>query len=772
DVPYVMGVPYVASDIRKTVLSMTVDPVAYSLYALDRQQRRAPDGLADHRAAFNARYLQRAMTLVSGRYNAVLPLTNTELQSITGLSVSDIALADSVIAAQNAPKGMMAMMLAASRRHKQDSSARHPMADMMSMSSSDSLTIPVAKFGPVAKIMQHSKRKMLAKKDPSRMLAVAKKMGASDEQLKKMEAGLKKQMNLVDSSKVGPAPSDAGLQQSRELAEFAHAVDEVRRALDNVHRYRRMLVESPKMEMDALLNGLNGGYIAPSPGGDPIVNPNTLPTGRNLFAINAEETPTADAWEKGVALAKATITDYQQRHGGSYPRKVSYTLWSGEFIQTGGATIAQVLYMLGVEPVRDRYGRVSDLRLIPSEQLGRPRIDVVVQTSGQLRDLAASRLFMISRAVRMAAEASDDQFDNNVRAGVDESERYLIEKGVSPKEAREISRYRVFGGAGGDYGTGIQSMVEQGNAWDNEHQIAEIYLNNMGGFYGDREHWMADMHEAFSAALTRTDVVVQPRQNNTWGALSLDHVYEFMGGLSLAVRHVTGEDPDAVFCDYRNRNHYRMQDSKEAIGVESRTKLFNPSYIKNAMDGGELHTDEIAEMVRNTYGWNVTKPSNISNEMWNEIYDVYVADKFDLGVRKQFAEANPVAMQEMTATMMESARKGFWHATDEQLASVAAVHSDLVQQFGPSGSSFVMANPKLQSFIEQQLPSQQAQAFRRGMSHSLSSSGNSDALLMEKQTSVQGNDEQQSTLGSGLIVVSVVLVLFVVLVFVVRRRRK
>ena len=47
-----------------------------------------------------------------------------------------------------------------------------------------------------------------------------------------------------------------------------------------------------------MVNALNGGYTQPSPGGDPIANPNTLPTGRNLFAINAEETPSESAWEK------------------------------------------------------------------------------------------------------------------------------------------------------------------------------------------------------------------------------------------------------------------------------------------------------------------------------------------------------------------------------------------------------------------------------------------------------------------------------------------
>ena len=185
-----------------------------------------------------------------------------------------------------------------------------------------------------------------------------------------------------------------------------------------------------------------------------------------MYAINAEATPTESAWEKGIALAKQTIDTYKQRHNDSIPRKVSYTLWSSEFIETGGATIAQVLYMLGVEPVRDAFGRVSDLKLIPSAELGRPRIDVVVQTSGQLRDIAASRLFLINRAVEMAAAAKDDKFENQVAASVVEAERVLTEKGVSPKDAREMASFRVFGGANGMYGTGIQGMVESGDRWE------------------------------------------------------------------------------------------------------------------------------------------------------------------------------------------------------------------------------------------------------------------------------------------------------------------
>ena len=152
--------------------------------------------------------------------------------------------------------------------------------------------------------------------------------------------------------------------------------------------------------------------------------------------MNAETTPSEQAWAKGKELAENTLAQYKKTHG-DYPRKVSYTFWSSEFIESEGATIAQVLYMLGVEPVRDAYGRVSDLRLIPSEQLGRPRVDVIVQTSGQFRDLAASRLALISRAVEMAAAATDDRYGNRVAESTVETERLMNVTLCGPKGTME-----------------------------------------------------------------------------------------------------------------------------------------------------------------------------------------------------------------------------------------------------------------------------------------------------------------------------------------------
>ncbi len=565
-------------------------------------------------------------------------------------------------------------------------------------------------------------------------------------------------------------------EYTKDEVNLAVAVLEVECTVKNVANYRKALQESPEHELASMLNALSGGYTQPSPGGDPIANPNTLPTGRNLFAINAEETPTESAWEKGKQLAENTINMYRSRHNDSIPRKVSYTLWSSEFIETGGATVAQILYMLGVEPIRDAFGRVADIRLIPSEELGRPRIDVVVQTSGQLRDLAASRLFLITRAVEMAAAAQDDRYENRVAEGVAEAERVLVDKGLSPKEAREMSTYRVFGGANGNYGTGIQGMVKAGDRWESEQEIADAYLNNMGAFYGSEKNWETFRQYAFEAALSHTDAVVQPRQSNTWGALSLDHVYEFMGGMNLAVRNVTGKDPDAYLSDYRNRNNARMQEVKEAIGVESRTTLFNPTYIKEKMKGSAGAANTFAELVENTYGWNVMKPNAVSKEMWDEIYNVYVKDRFNLGVQDFFEQQNPAALQEMTAVMMETARKGYWPATPEQLSTVAALHPDLVKHYGASGGSVSGDKAKLQDFIAANVTAQQAADYKsqmKAMKEVAMTDNDKKSMTLKKDTST--NDmlpEEERNILNGKAIVVIVLVAFVLLLVILKRKRR
>ena len=735
---YTMGVPYEAARIESSVCSMATDPIAYGLFGLDRLRGKADADVLKRKTIFTERYLDPAKRLVGRLLNGQEKVDDGFICQVAGITKEELAQAREIDQNRNAPKGMMAMMMAAAAKQPEvmpvkKEEGEHPMSGMM--------------------------KNMMKQKGPDAKtggMQVNKGTGGNPDMSAMMKAMMGKKAK----------------EYSKEEVNKALAIMEVERTLKNVNNYKRALQESPDGELQSLMNALNGGYTAPSPGGDPIVNPNTLPTGRNLFAINAEETPTESAWEKGVQLAKSTIEMYQKRHNGEFPKKVSYTLWSGEFIETGGATIAQVLYMLGVEPVRDAFGRVSDLKLIPSADLGRPRIDVVVQTSGQLRDIAASRLFLVNRAVEMAAAAKNDQYENQVAAGVLEAEKTLIDKGISPKDAREISTFRVFGGANGGYGTGIQGMVDAGDRWEDESEIAATYLNNMGAYYGSEKNWEKFQQFAFEAALTRTDVVVQPRQSNTWGALSLDHVYEFMGGLNLTVRNVTGKDPDAYLSDYRNRNNNKMQEVKEAIGVESRTTIFNPSYIKEKMKGEATSAAGFAEIVRNTYGWNVMKPSVIDNEMWDEIYNVYVKDKFNLGVQDFFEKQSPAALQEITAVMMETARKGMWKATDQQLADLSNLHTDLIQKYKPACSGFVCDNAKLRDFIASKATPEAAKQYQNSIKNVREvAADQSKGVVMKKDEITSETQKHTNKVNTVWIVVGVVVILGGLAVLMRKRRR-
>ena len=751
---YSMGVPYEAARIESSVYSMATDPIAYGLYALDKLRGKADAGVLKRKVIFTERYLEPAKKLVGRLLNGRENVNDEFICRVAGITSGELAQAREIDADRNAPKGMMAMMMAATAKQPtvKDEKKEEGMSGMM----------------------KEMMKQMGKDKTPEERLAMAEKMGAPEEAMEKMKAAMTKpKEDKPDMSAMMKAMMGKKAKEySKEEVNKALAIMEVERTLKNVNNYKRALAESPAVELESLMNALNGGYTAPSPGGDPIVNPNTLPTGRNLFAINAEETPTESAWEKGMQLAKSTIEMYRKRHDGEFPKKVSYTLWSGEFIETGGATIAQVLYMLGVEPVRDAFGRVSDLKLIPSAELGRPRVDVVVQTSGQLRDIAASRLFLVNRAVEMAAAAKDDKYENQVAAGVLEAERTLIDKGISPKDAREISTFRVFGGANGGYGTGITGMVEAGDRWESESEIAATYLNNMGAYYGSEKNWEKFRQFAFEAALTRTDVVVQPRQSNTWGALSLDHVYEFMGGMNLAVRNVTGKDPDAYLSDYRNRNNNKMQEVKEAIGVESRTTIFNPSYIKEKMKGEATSASGFTEIIRNTYGWNVMKPSVIDNEMWDEIYNVYVKDKFDLGVQDFFEKVSPAALQEITAIMMETARKGMWKATGQQLADLSELHTDLIKKYKPACSGFVCDNAKLRDFIASKATPEAAKEYRNSIQQVREVAADRSKGVVMKKDEIASETQKRTNRVSTPWIAAGVIVVLIGLAVLMRKRRK
>lgn len=538
----------------------------------------------------------------------------------------------------------------------------------------------------------------------------------------------------------------------------------------NALRYRELLKYSSRNEYLSMLRGLNGGSVFPAPGGDPVLNPNVLPTGRNMFSINADMVPGKRSWEEGKLLAERTLALYKEKHD-CYPRKISYTFWAGEFIATEGATIAQALWMLGVEPVRDGQNRVVDLRLIPSEELGRPRINIVIQVSGQLRDLAGSRLKMLTDGVKLASSVENELYPNYVALGTMLQEKTLVDKGLSPKRAREMSVMRVFGPLNSGYSTGMLSYTESSGKWDDDLELVNGYLNNMGAIYGDDENWGSVEENLFASALAETDVIIQPRQSNTWGPLSLDHVYEFTGSISLAVKTLTGKEPEAFMADYRNRNNHRIQNIKEAIAVETRATILNTTFIKEKMKGGATTAQTFGKTFRNIFGWQVMRQSAIDKELLNDLYKMYIVDENNLGVGDYFTQTNPAAYQTITAVMLESARKGYWRPKDEQLNRVAELHAKLTEESGAACTQFVCDNEKLQSYVAGQLLPEQATVYNKSLQDvkTIDKDAKDVKILKKESVSDLENGEERSL--NGIAVASIIVVAFVVLLaFVIRKR--
>lgn len=536
-----------------------------------------------------------------------------------------------------------------------------------------------------------------------------------------------------------------------------------------VGHYRQLLTQSAGEEMNAMAGALRGKPVSPAPGGDPVLNPNVLPMGRNMYSINAEATPGVKAWEDGISLADQTLENYRKQHG-EYPHKITYTFWAGEFIASQGATIAQAFRMLGVEPVRDGQGRVMDLKLTPSKELRRPRIDVMVQVSGQLRDIAGSRLTMLTEAVKLAAASKDDIYPNYVADGTMAQEKSLVANGLSPADARLLSTSRVFGPVNNGYGSGMLSYTENSGKWESRQELADGFINNMCAIYGDTVNWGKANPKAFKAAVANTDIVVQPRQSNTWGPLSLDHVYEYTGGLSLVAAQINGKEPDAVMADYRNPYMPRMQNAEEAVAVEMRSSLLNPTFIKARMKGGATTAQMFGEMFRNVFGWTVMRSSALSEDTYDDLYRVYIEDSEALGIKDYFGRVNPAALQEMTATMLESARKGYWKADETQIKTTSELHADITKEHGAPCTEFVCGNERLQNYIASKLDRKQAERYIADISAATDDGKNGSVMREERITTLAKTDTGREHLSAIWFLAGIAVVIIVVLYM--RRKKK
>lgn len=531
-------------------------------------------------------------------------------------------------------------------------------------------------------------------------------------------AGGEQQAQLLVSRwmRAAPAPQPSGLQGARMVLASAgggseHGVvsagtngdaaapDADAAAAQLIARMRRDFAETEK-EIDRTLHALDGGYVRPGPGGDPVRNPSALPTGRNLFGVNPRETPTRPAWDVGVQLAK-DLVEKERKRLGRYPRKIGFTLWNTELIRHYGTDLAQILYLLGLRPKWNEQGLVEGVEAIPAAELGRPRIDVVIQAASLYRDTFPDRMEFLDQAVRFAASLRDAQ--NYVAENSARTEQELKNAGLSAADARRFALARIFSNAPGGYGTGVIEGIERSGSYQDAHAISEGYLRRTGAVYTAGAEWGQMVPGLYRAHLAGTDAVALSRSSNMYGALTLDHYFEYLGGMTMAVRETTGEDPETYVSDVRDPARSAMLTAQQALRAELRTKFWNPAWISAQQKENFSGAVEIAKIASNLFGWQVSKPNAVSPDVWDTVEQIYVQDALKLNLRNWFNQHNPFAWQSLTATMLETARKGYWKPPAEVLQRLAQAYAESVARHGHAGDMRTTDNAAFQAFVEKQL---------------------------------------------------------------------
>ena len=215
-----------------------------------------------------------------------------------------------------------------------------------------------------------------------------------------------------------------------------------------------------------------------------------------------------------------------------------------------------------------------------------------------------------------------------------------------------------------------------------------------------------------------------------------------------------------------------MQDAKEAIAVETRSTILNPTFIQERMKGGEGSAQMFGEIFRNIFGWHVMRPSAMDKELFNDLYRMYIKDENKLGIHEYFLRVNPAAFQAMTAVMLESARKGYWKASDEQLKTTASLHAQITREKGAACTEFVCDNDKLQSFVADQLDNSEKQTYTQNMKevHEASATDGKDVVLKEHKLTSEQTVRKNRV--NGVIAGSLVVITFIGLVVLLKKRKK
>jgi magnesium chelatase subunit H len=417
-------------------------------------------------------------------------------------------------------------------------------------------------------------------------------------------------------------------------------------------------------EMDSLIKALDGNYVLPGPGGDPIRNPGVLPSGKNIHALDPQSIPTTAA----VAAAKSVVDkliERQKEEQGTWPETIACVLWGTDNIKTYGESLAQILWFVGVKPKPDSVGRINKLELIPLEELGRPRIDVVVNCSGVFRDLFINQMALIDQAVKLAAEADEPLESNFVRKhSLEQSEK----EGTSIRDASA----RVFSNASGSYSSNVNLAVEN-STWEEENELQEMYLSRKTyAFNADNPGEMNQKREVFESVMKTADVTFQNLDSSEISLTDVSHYFDSDPTKLIKTLRDDGKEPSSYIADTTTSNA-QVRTLGETIRLDSRTKLLNPKWYEGMLKSGYEGVRELSNRLNYTLGWSATS-GQVDNFVYEETNETFINDE---EMRKRLMDLNPNSFRRIVGTLLEVNGRGYWETSDENIEQLKELYQEV-----------------------------------------------------------------------------------------------
>lgn len=444
-------------------------------------------------------------------------------------------------------------------------------------------------------------------------------------------------------------------------------------------------------EISRILRALDGRYIEPGVCGSMALgNTRVLPSGRNLFPTDVRALPTKAAWQVGQELGDNLLKKYMADEG-RFPESVGINLWSLDAFKSDGEIFCQILYLMGIRPVWDDGGKVTGIEAMPLADLKlthgdtlyqpRPRVDVVIQTSGILRDMVPHFADLTDEAAVLASRLDEPHALNFVKKHTDEEMERLRKELGDQYPDRQIARmasFRVFSSPPGTYGIGV-GLALDASAWETETDLVETYVNWGGYAYGSsRSQDLPKVsgqaaHALYAARLKTVDATYMRQYCPEYDLLDGSCYAAYLGGMSLASKTLSGKTSPIYWGDANASGDNSIRDVKEDIEMSARARLLNARWIETQRTHGFKGAESVSSRVNNLYKWSAVS-GKVDKWVFDEVVATYIHDPENFEWLKT---RNPYALEELTRRLLEAQARGLWNADPEDLDAIRTAALDI-----------------------------------------------------------------------------------------------